>query len=412
MVLTLVLPDEQTWTMSGLDPGPAEPVFEPARARRVLLPYRVPDVLMQPLADTLASLPHGVETIERRVPYPGDASPHDAPAHGEHGKHDGHDEHDEHDEHGEHDAHGGHAGHGGHDHGDMMAIVGDPSADGLVMEPIELRFGPLGTPLPAGIVADVTLDGDVVAAAQVQALFGAGVRRDTPDPLAQQAWDLAQATGSPQDRWERLAAVELERAVSHTAWLRSFARVLGWPELVARATHALARLAEAPADARPALGGLADLAESSRRLRWRTAGRGRITPERARELGLHGPPARAAGLPDDARSEDPLYRQLGFEPVVRSDGDALARTQVRAAEAVAAVELAIAASARTDAPPGGAARAVEGPRGPLRVEDGRLEAPGETAALTAAGAAMIGAEWASALAVLASFDLSPWRVTA
>ena len=68
MVLTLVLPDEQTWTMAGLDPGPAEPVFEPARARRLLLPDRVPDVLRQPLANTLASLPRGVETIERRVP--------------------------------------------------------------------------------------------------------------------------------------------------------------------------------------------------------------------------------------------------------------------------------------------------------------------------------------------------------
>jgi len=388
MVLSLVLPDEQTWAMSGLALEGAEPAFELGRVRQVLLPDRVPDVLAGPLAETLASLPPDVETVDRRVRYPGTAigelravpePPHD---------------------------------HGGHDHGDMMAIVGEPSADGLVMEPIELRFGPLGTPLPAGIVAGVTLDGDVVAAAGVEALFGPDVRRDVPDPLAPKAWELARAPG--EDRWTELAAVEVERAVSHTAWLRAFARVLGWSELIDRTGGALAALAVLPPAlelARPRLEALADLAESSRRLRWRTAGRGRVSPERARALGLHGPSARASGLPVDARTEDPRYRRLGFQPIVRTEGDALARTRVRAAEAVAAVELAVAALAIADPPPT-AAGPVEGPRGPLSAAGGRLEAPGESAALVAAGEAMTGLEWASALTVLASFDLSPWRVTA
>jgi hypothetical protein len=47
-----------------------------------------------------------------------------------------------------------------------------------------------------------------------------------------------------------------------------------------------------------------------------------------------------------------------------------------------------------------------------RLEPGgwRLDAPGADAGLQAAGAAMVGAEWAAALVTLVSFDLSPWQV--
>jgi len=112
----------------------------------------------------------------------------------------------------------------------MMAIVGEPSADGLVMEPIELRFGPLATPLPGGLVADVTLDGDVVAESAVRALLGRGdggpaSGTDWLSPVACVAALAAAAEAaegrpvSPEHRWQRVAAVELERALSHLAWL-------------------------------------------------------------------------------------------------------------------------------------------------------------------------------------------------
>jgi hypothetical protein len=429
----LVIPDEQTWTMAGRDPAflGVEPTFQPAAIRRVLLPDRVPRPLAGPLSESLEALPRYADTIDAHLSLPGDVEtrhlqslyeggrePHDEAEH-DHGGHD----------HGGHD-HGGHD-HGGHDHGDMMAIVGEPSSDGLVMEPIQFSFGPTATPLPGGLVADVELDGDVVAAAEVRALLVAD--GEVPDPLAPRAWALAMtiegeiATASvaaPPEQWRRLAGVEVERALSHTAWLRAFARILGWSTLVERSTRAVSSViaaqrleSAAVGEARDQLHRLARFLRGSRMLRQRTAGRAHVSLERARNLGLRGPLGRASGLLDDARVDDPLYRHLGFEPLVAAEGDALARTLLRAGEAVGALEIAgralgeAAGGAAAYAPSVPASVVVEGPRGPLRVGSGQLEAPGEAAALVAAGDVIVGAEWAAALVGLASFDLSPWRVT-
>ena len=493
---TLVVPDEQTWTVSGADPVAAglRPVFALAEVQRLLLPERLPDALTDALAACLAQLPRSVAIDRRALPdYAGrpsasalepdvahyatdggedeahedkhaghgghdmggahaDDAAHDMHAgHGGHDVHAGHGGHDMHAGHGGHDMHGAHGGHHMHgDHGDMMAIVGDPSADGLVMEPMELRFGPLGTPLPGGLVVDITLDGDVVAESAVHALLIVedrdGRTASVPDLLAPVAWRAAIAAArdvpkADTTRWLWIAAIEIERAVSHLAWLRALGRLLGWGPLVRRSSSALSDLVvmqlrphsedqdpdaeeirlDIVATARHSVEAVVALVRRSRWLRLRTAGRGALTPEQARDGGLHGPLARASGLPDDARTEDPLYRQLGFEPLVRSDGDALARTLLRAEEARAALDLASAAlQVAADGTPAedplrsfeGAS--IEGPRGPIsasRHPDGwRLEASGAEEAPQAAGAAMVGAEWAAALVTLISFDLSPWRV--
>jgi len=166
---------------------------------------------------------------------------------------------------------------------------------------------------------------------------------------------------------------------------------------------------------------VAALVARSRLLRMRTAGLGALTTEQAREAGLRGPLTRASGLRDDARAGHALYERLGFEPVVRTGGDAYARTLVRAEEARGSVRLAQAAlRADADETTTAARFAVdgelEGPRGPLRAEHREAEwhfaAPGAEAARRAAGEAMVGAEWSAALVALASFDLSPWRVGA
>jgi hypothetical protein len=421
-----VVPDEQTWTVACLDPAllGLEPTLRPAAIRRVLLPDRVPRPLAGPVSAFLEALPRHADTIDARLPLPGNVetrslrSPHEdageSHAHGERG----------------HD-HGGHD-HGDHAHGDMMAIIGEPSSDGLVMEPIELSFGPAATPLPGGLVADVTLDGDVVAEAEIRALLVTD--EEVRDPLAPRAWALAVtiareiATGTTagsSEQWLRLAALEVERALSHTAWLRAFARILGWSTLVERSTRAISSVIAAQRldsaavhEGRDQLDRLARFLQGNRRLHQRTAGRAHVSLERARDLGLRGPAGRASGLLDDARTDDVLYQYLGFEPLVAREGDALARTLVRAREAAAALEIAgralgeAAGGAPADAPAGvSASVVVEGPRGPLRALNGQLEAPGEAAALVAAGEVIIGAEWAAALVGLASFDLSPWRVT-
>jgi hypothetical protein len=410
LVPTLVVPDEQTWTMGGRDPAALglEPVFAAGRVQRVLVPDRIPDGLVEPLDQLLDEVPEDVErpTVVRE------------PVRGGHGGHDAHEEHG-------HDMHGHDDARGGHDHHAMMAIVGEPSADGLVMEPLELRFGPIATPLPGGLIADVTLDGDVVAECRVSALLEA--ENGAPDPLAPQAYETVLAAAAavpPSERWGRIARLEVERALSHMAWLRAFARALGWPTLVEQAQRGVSAALAARRLSEPALGEaasvLADVARfvgGSRLLRWRTEGRAPLDSVRARELGLRGPIARASGLGDDARRDDPLYRMLGFEVVVSSGGDALARTLVRAREAAQSIALATRACAeerRSELGEGPASSIVEGPRGPLqaRIEDGGVHVgvPGHEAALGAAGEAVIGAEWSAAVIGLASFDLSPWRV--
>ena len=377
-------------------------------------------------------------------------------AHGGHGTHAGHGDHGTHADAGHgthtgngadagHAGHGGH-GHGGHDHHDMMAIVGEPSADGLVMEAIDLRIGPLSGVLPGGLVVAVSLDGDVVDGCVIEATLRAGrdVEGGMPDPLAAVAWRAADAVAAglaaggaapARVQWQRLAAVEHERALSHLVWLRSLARLLGWAQLVDEVQRAVDLVAPLHCDAEEHLtpGALPDARNRAasllatlggRRFAWRTRGRG-VVPAAAHAL--TGPNARAAGGTADARATDPLYRALGFRVVVEEAGDVRARALVRAREAVAALELAAAALERAEALPSdgadvpiafaaGATAVVEGPRGPVQVTRERDDAspvhaaPGASTALTAAGEAARGQEWSAALLTIASFDLSPWTV--
>jgi Respiratory-chain NADH dehydrogenase, 49 Kd subunit len=441
----LIVPDEQAWTLSGSDPAAngLRPVFALGQAERVLVPEVLPAPLQEPLRACLAALPADIEIESRVLPGLG-GGPVQVGEHGEHAMHAAaHGAHG-----GDQDMHGGDGDHGNHgDHGDMMAIVGEPSADGLVMEPIELRFGPLGTPLPGGLAVEVTLDGDVVADSTAHAQLSADppalATPSPPDLLAPVAWALAIDAAVEDDgdapAWLRVAALEVERAVSHLAWLRALGRLLGWRLLVGRCTRALEGLpplahqlagrretrADGHAAALSALRRVAARVDSvgalvarSRFFRLRTSGLGVLTTERAREAGLRGPAARASGIRDDARVGDALYERLAFEPVQRTCGDAYARTLVRAKEAGESLRLAEAAL-RSDAegsPAAGRPGELEGPRGPLRAERGaagwHLAAPGADAALRAAGEAMVGAEWSAALVALASFDLSPWRVGA
>lgn len=294
-----------------------------------------------------------------------------------------------------------------------MAITGEPSADGLVMEPMAFEHGPLAAGLPGGLVLGVELDGDVVSRCEVRAVLASMTA--VPDPLTPTAWRAALGR-SDESGWQLVAAIELERALSHAAWLRSLARVLGWAGLADRC----GRLARAVVDAsrdhsrlestRAAADALVRDFAQDRRLRARLAGRGRVTVSGA--AGLHGPNARAAAQARDVRLQDPRYAALGFEPVVEASADAHARARVRMRELAEALRIADVALRRGEpAPPVPRHTAVEGPRGPLLASGQVGVAPGTAGSRAAAGSAAVGLEWASALAVIASFDLSPWQVT-
>ena len=67
-------------------------------------------------------------------------------------------------------------------------------------------------------------------------------------------------------------------------------------------------------------------------VRSRLKGVGAISREDMIDLCGVGPTARGSGVCNDVRRLDPLYGELGFSPVLRDDGDCLARCEVRIEE--------------------------------------------------------------------------------
>jgi Ni,Fe-hydrogenase III large subunit len=142
---------------------------------------------------------------------------------------------------------------------------------------------------------------------------------------------------------------------------------------------------------------LSRLLERSGSLTWSTEGVGITAPELVAGRRL-GPVARAAGLVDDARSEDAAYRALGFEPIVQppaARGDARARWRQRLAEARQSLDLAQRAGDRVAGP-----GAAEGPRG-----RGNVDPPPIATLLSLLPALLSGAEWGDAVATVVSLDL-------
>lgn len=330
------------------------------------------------------------------------------------------------------------------------------SSDGLQMEWVETPFGPLLPGLAGGLSLFFTLDGDTVAEARAQALTGgAGSLLHGPapelagrlsalDPLSPVSYrmlamlaleDASGASAAEDERYQRLAALELERAASHAGWISGFAHLLGLDlpsHDAARLEISLRRLLAAPLkpeslDHGQQGGELSRSLNGSRLLQSRLRGVGVLEAEEAARAG--GPVARAAGRFQDLRAGEEIYDALGFEPVLDDGSDALARLRLRAAELDQSLRLARAAfrrlpeggvkieAARIPDSGSGYARA-ETPRGPAvlslaldngEVADARLEAP-SAALLALAGTVAEGRELGDALAGVASLDISPWGI--
>lgn len=436
----LVVPDAGLWAAAGIDLAGLgfEPVAAPGQAELMLLPERLPRELAPAVRELRQRLPdpEAVEIVEgpglggvdarsilagklsagvERVGPPG-AGERETEA-GEGGEGSGEEE-DHADDHG---------------HGDMMAVTGEPSADGLVMEDADAVVGPIAPALPTGLVLELTLDGDVVAAAELRSLLAGPLADGRADPHARSALRWAQRRADRARPLEAsdvpalLAATEIERALSHAAWLARFLHLLGWVELSERiaagarpliAAHR--RFLENPTDpVEPPSsdrleGALRALLESGR-LRPRIAGLAPVSAADCRERGVGGPVARASGVDDDVRSADAAYAELDFAPVTDRAGDAEARMRVRAEEILASLALAGAAAQRSELP-ADATAPVEGPRGPLTVGAAGpagpvvSTAPGLRAMLGLAASTAVGNELARALVAVASFDPGPWRV--
>ena len=71
----------------------------------------------------------------------------------------------------------------------------------------------------------------------------------------------------------------------------------------------------------------------------RLKGTGYISREDMAELCAVGPTARGSGVNNDVRCHTPAYRALDFEPVLRDEGDCLARCRVRIDEIMQSLDL-------------------------------------------------------------------------
>jgi Ni,Fe-hydrogenase III large subunit len=333
----------------------------------------------------------------------------------------------------------------------MVAMTQDlpRSRDGLPMEWTETAFGPLFPGLPAGLAVMLTLDGDTVAAAELDAghvhrdivtsLSGPAAtladRLAALDPLAPVAYRVlaAKALAAVQgpdgpDTVDRagIGAVERERATSHLAWLAAFLDLLGAAALAERAVRLQLKAAQASDVAtmhglRPKIERLLRDVARTPLLGPRTAGIGRLAPDAVRHAS--GPVARASGQPTDARAESAAYRALGFAPVTRERGDVHARLQVRLAEIIQSLDLIEASGTIGLTLPMGPAHlsgsgvaTVETPRGTASlhvvVHHGQVHQahPGTPSSALGPLVPIVvdQAELADALVAIASLDLSPW----
>ncbi len=322
------------------------------------------------------------------------------------------------------------------------------SGDGLPMEWIEAPFGPFFPGLPGGLLLTLTLDGDTVAGSDARSLIENGdllqhlsmdsgsfvERLANRDPLAPVAYRLLACRALenvagmdiPADTaCARIGALERERIASHLGWLALFGQQTGFDWLRRHAASLQLKFQQADLKQilalNPAIQALTKRLKRTPLLESRTAGIGRLAPDAT----LRGPVARAAGISDDARSTDKTCAALGFTPVSREGGDALARLHVRLDEIAHSIALIKAAGAiELPAPAhvgelsGTGEAVVETPRGlarlQLTLEGGQvtatqLDTP-STHHLTLITPLIEQQELGDALVIVGSLDLSPWEI--
>ena len=250
--------------------------------------------------------------------------------------------------------------------------------DGLKLDYLPVRVGPLFQPFPPGLALDVNLQGDVIQEATLEnyaapptgtrSIFHSALR----EPVA-------------------IRDLEVSRARSHLEWLSDAVHVAGPKSLSIRILDLAGRIAPGEQNT------IAELERSLRRrgfIGWNTRGIGVIPRDGL--AGITGPVARASGAVVDARLDDASYGELGFEPVTQDEGDARSRWLQRLREAAQALELADRAG---DAVAGGSGQ-VESPRGALAPGAGPCA---EVAKLVPS--LLAGMEWGDAVTTIVSLDI-------
>lgn len=290
---------------------------------------------------------------------------------------------------------------GGVPYGRPLAERAD-DRDGLKLDQILVRVGPFLPPFPPGLLLDVKLQGDVIQEVTVPGASmddEVSTNGDGPSAAPSPGGHAARAAVGEESPFTAaltrpvpIAQLELSRARHHLAWLAEALRVSG---LEAHGLRVLKLAFGLNMDSAESVDALERWLRRNLSLRWGTRGVGVIT--RAQAEGLSGGPvARASGVDRDARGQDPAYRRLGFAPVVRDDGDALARWRLRVAEARQSLMLAKRSGASESTPSG----VAEGPRGVIRL--GASPGAGLVAILPEL---LVGMEWGDAVTTVVSLDI-------
>lgn len=286
------------------------------------------------------------------------------------------------------DGHGGEGMMGGVPYGRPMAMPPTPDLrDGLALDTLTFRLGPFFPLWPAGLEAEVTLQGDIVQQFSV---------RSRPFPRA-----MPPVFFEAREHASSIARLERARVQYHLHALFHALHLAGLPDLAVKALRLAERCDEED---------IATLAKRFKAL-WRSVKHrgffalhlptcGTLEQEHAEKLG--GFAARAAGIESDAREDDEGYRRLGFSTLTQQAGDAQARWQQRLAEI--AQSLTLVAQAQQQNAVTATTEAVETPRGAWG--DAR---PSDASAVLEN--LLPGLEWGDALATIASLDVtevSPW----
>ncbi len=272
---------------------------------------------------------------------------------------------------------------GGTPYGRPLAELG-PDPDGLRLDVVPVAVGPFFPRFPSGLVLDIRFSGDLV----LDAAIGEGAIGSPVGPPRAGLRPFLRALTEPVP----IAELELARAREHLRWLADALVAHGLTALGARALRLAQRVQPGDSDA---VRRLARLIGWTQVTRWSTRGVGKVSGDDLAGLGT-GPVARAAGLAEDVRLDDPVYRALGFKPVLGDRGDAAARWAVRLAEAADALDLAARAGEARTTPMG----RVESPRG--RLESGSA-ASGRLLALVPQ--LLRETEWGDAVTTVVSLDI-------
>lgn len=355
-----------------------------------------------------------------------------------------HKQHHEHKKEGDSSNEGEHKGHGDMGFMSMVAMTKDMprSEDGLAMEMNDVFFGPFHPGLPGGLIIKMKLDGDTVFKAGCENKPSHHLPENFDQlqqhfikhyPLISPVYRLllfkASTNTYDHDKVDEILILEKTRIQSHLNWLSIFSMTIGSRNIHYAASKLCYELQSGKGEKKNVL----SLVHKIRKIPY--------LKTRLNDIGIipnnllknvSGPLAKAAGIADDMRSSNPLYRKKNFRPIVLHENNSWGHLLVRLLEIEQSMKLIheedfnkniikILPAAVTDNTFSGDHKGeafIEAPNGRLHlvleIKEGKIN-NFELHTASAAHAKLIphiskGKEFSDALTAIAGLDISPMEI--